>query len=215
MRGFYPSLVISFVTAAIIVFAAILKFSSPSPGSRMAKMEAKQTILEEIARYEEPLKEGEKPETLAVEPDSSVEKGESESKERRISSDRIEKSEEASPLKRGREFHISGNIDLAAREWGRLMTSGEVQNDYTIQLLIACQRQTILRAFKNVRGTDKLFYVKCRYKEMTCYKLCMGIYTSRSEAEAGRLQIPEYFTGTGNRPMVTSISKLRESIILK
>jgi len=200
IQGFYSSLLLSFVTAAIIIYAAVLKFSLPPPPAATQVTEEKATVSEKFLHNR-----------TIVETDVKVTPRSPEMPEEKIE----KKSKPSSPLARGTELFKSGDFDSAANAWERVITSPEYRNSYTIQLLLACKKETITKAFKHNSKSAGLFYVKNKYKEMACYRLCMGLYKSRDEAEAGRSNVPEYFSGMGNRPVIVPVSKLMEGVTVK
>ncbi len=194
MRGFYSSLFVSIVTAAIILYAAVLKFSAP-PARVNQQLVEKKAVIEESASRDY---------SAVTAPSQSAD---SESKKETMSG-----SSTPSPLESGAGLYASGNIDSAAAAWERAIKASEQQNCYTIQILLACKQETIANAFKNRDRRIELFFVRSSYKETTCFKLCMGLYANREEAEGARLRIPDYFTRAGNRPVVIPIAKLIEGM---
>ena len=198
IRGFYSSLLVSFVTAAIIIFAAVLKFSYPPPPSEHPKPENTPGTIEIPLQSK-----------IFSEPDSES-RSASEQQTSQDGMRKIEKQISPAFSLKGMELYRSGQYDAAADAWERILRSPEHRQDFTIQLLLACKRETITKAFSNSGETESLFYIKSRYKDMTCYKLCMGLYRNRDEAEVGRSNVPEYFSGIGNRPVIIPVSKLFE-----
>ncbi len=194
MRGFYSSLLVSTATAAIILYAAVLKFSTPTAQVTQQVIEKKAVVEESNLRNNSALHSSEQ----------STSSGNDE--------ETMSESTIPSPLKRGAAFYASGNINSAASDWERMVKASEWQNSYTIQLLLACKKETISDAFKNCNQRDELFFVRSQYREMTCYKLCMGLYSNRDKAESARLHVPDYFTRMGNRPVIIPIPKLVEGM---
>ncbi len=226
-QGFFPTLIICVVVAFIIIHVAFLKLtSSPDtdqqersytePSSVQAQSEDP-SFIEEPQYYDEPSITKES--LVTKEASEAMElpaKKESKSISSSKASTQIHKEmPSSSSLQRGYQFHKSGNYDKAASGWAEVITSAQHRNDYTIQLLLACQKETIVNAFKNHESPEQLYYVKWRHSGGECYKVCMGLYKSKEKAEANRKHIPKYFLRGGNRPIVTSVSSLAKGLSRK
>ncbi len=203
-KDFFCTLIISAVVAFIILHTAFLKLtSSPdaiSEDKSYPEVSQTQALVKEPSLAEKPaIKEKEYPlikkETAQVTPAESTAQIKTE-----FPLDNI--------LSKGYRFHQQGDYKKAADEWAKAIASKQHRNDFTIQLLLACQRDTITRSFKNLGSPEEFFYLKWRHDGRSCYKLCMGLYKSRKEAESKRHHIPKHFLSNGNNPIVVHVSSL-------
>lgn len=233
-KSFFPTLIISIVVAFIIIHAAFLKLTSDTDAASDEKLYGRATLLKSTDRkpsigkdssaIEEPVNI--KKPSFTREPsysreqsfikELSIKKGEpalirEESREITTSETPAHMTQEipVSPdLQKGYRYHQLGHHEKAIREWEKVITSSQHRSDFTIQLLLACQKDTITRSFKNSESPERLFYLKWHHDGRDCYKLCTGLYKSKKEAETGRQHVPEYFLKHGNKPIVVSISSL-------
>ena len=155
-QGFLPTLIICVVVAFVIIHVAFLKLtSSPDTGqqegsytqpSSVQAQSEDSSFIEESLSVDEP----------SISKESPVSKEASEAKELPT-----KKEMPSSPsLQRGYQFYKIGNYAKAASGWAEVITSAQHRNDYTIQLLLACQEETVAKAFKNHESPEQLYYVK-------------------------------------------------------
>ncbi|HZI94459.1 MAG TPA: hypothetical protein VFE84_09460 [Patescibacteria group bacterium] len=104
----------------------------------------------------------------------------------------------------GRESLASGDYLAASRLFGREISSRAGQ--YTIQLLTACQDETVRRAVDNARGSGDLFILSTRLDGRNCYRVFWGRYPSQSRArDALRRDVPSTFLQDRNTPRITRL----------
>ncbi len=208
-QGFIPTLIICIVVAFIIIHSAFLKLTS-SPDVKLEKesstLDSSVKVQEKgAARFEEPQSVQEP--LVANKSSASKESFETEMPSETPS--RIqEKTPSGSSLERGFHFHMIGNYERAADEYAKVIASARHQNDYTIQLLLACQVETILEAFKNAETPEQLYYIPWHHNGRECFKVCMSLFNSKGQAEKNRRQISKHFLKGGNNPIVISVSML-------
>lgn len=190
-------LILAVVVAFIIVHAAFLKLTS-SPEAIMEKEHYAKAITEQIT-----------PQEPAVHKESFQDQ-EPTPKEKppRIKEAKDFKNSRSPSFEKGYQFHKMGDYGKAVTEWVKVLSSFPHQNTYTFQLLLACREETILRAFQNCESPERLYYLKWQHDGKTCYKVCMGLFKSRQEAESKRQEISSYFLRDGNKPMVIPVSSL-------
>jgi hypothetical protein len=208
-QGFIPTLIICVVVAFIIIHSAFLKLTS-SPDAELKKESYTQASSAQTQDKEPPnIKE-----PLAVKEPSAAKKisASKESSGTEAPSETPAKVHNKIPsilsLERGYHLHKIGNYEKAAAEYAKVITAARHRNDYTIQLLLACQEETVAKAFKNSESPEQLYYVPWRYNGRVCFKVCMGLFKSKGQAESNKQHIPNYFSRGGNRPMVVSVSLL-------
>jgi hypothetical protein len=77
--------------------------------------------------------------------------------------------------------------------------------------MIACEEGTVRKARAAVAADDPLFVTRDPLRERSCYRLLWGLYGDRAAAETGAGTVPRYFTGSGIRPTVVSVGRLRSA----
>jgi len=104
----------------------------------------------------------------------------------------------------GRESLASGDYLAAARYFGNEVSARAGQ--YTIQLLTACQDETIRRAVQGARGAADLFILSTRLEGRDCYRVYWGRYSSAARArEALRRDVPTSFLQERSQPRITRL----------
>lgn len=96
-----------------------------------------------------------------------------------------------------RRLALAGRVREAAEAgagWARAR-SGR----WTLQVLLACEPETVTRAFREVPG-DELIVVPREYAGRSCYALCWGDWGSRADAEAATHRVPSHFD-SGGKPL--------------
>ncbi len=109
------------------------------------------------------------------------------------------------PPDRGRRALIRGDYRAAAREFGRDVTAAS--GDYTIQLLTACQDQTVKRAVDTAGGSPEVFILSTIVEGRNCYRVYWGRYPSQRKAqEALRHDVPATFRQQRSQPRITRLA---------
>lgn len=104
----------------------------------------------------------------------------------------------------GRDNLVAGDYLSASRYFGREVKRHVGQ--YTIQLLTACQDETVRRAVDGARGSPDLFILSTRLEGRNCYRVFWGKYSSQTRArEALRRDIPSSFRQEKAQPRITRI----------
>ena len=101
-----------------------------------------------------------------------------------------------------------GDPDRAARIFQDLVVA-ERPDRHTMQLMVACQADTLhsIRAWSGDRGS--LFIVPFSFKGRDCYRVCWGLYPTSGAAEGARSDLPAAYTESGLTPIVVPIVRLR------
>jgi len=101
----------------------------------------------------------------------------------------------------GRERLLAGDYRAAARHFGKQVSEGP--GGYTVQLLMACQDDTVRRAVENGRSSPELFILSTTFQGRSCYRVYWGRYPSQKRAQEAMLRdIPSAFLR--ERPRVTN-----------
>ncbi len=98
---------------------------------------------------------------------------------------------EASPA-RIRRLVLAGRIDEAARA-GRSWASGRPRDEWTFQVLLACQPGTVERAYRKVIDPGLVLLPARLADGRSCYRVCWGTFPSREAAAASLRDVPAYF----------------------
>ncbi len=103
----------------------------------------------------------------------------------------------------GRERLLAGDYRAAARHFGRQVSEGP--GGYTVQLLMACQDDTVRRAVENGRSSPELFILSTTFQGRSCYRVYWGRYPSQKRAQEAMLRdIPSAFIR--EKPRVTRLA---------
>ena len=65
---------------------------------------------------------------------------------------------------------------------------------YSISLEVACQPQTVIRAYNEVEPAGKMFILPARLGERSCFAVLWGSYRTIREARAAKTSVPSFFT---------------------
>jgi len=106
----------------------------------------------------------------------------------------------------GQRLLDAGTIDRAAETFGRALQpipSGR----YTLQVMIACEAETIRKARAGTRPDEGLFVLPVSVRGRGCYRVLWGVFESRDAASNATL--PAYFSASGVTPAVVAIDRLR------
>jgi hypothetical protein len=102
-----------------------------------------------------------------------------------------------------------GDVAGAARLFEEWIVS-ERHDRLSLQLMIACQDETV-KAARSRAGTDgALFILPYALKDRACYRVCWGVYEDPQSARAAISAIPPALTGE-TVPLVVPLSRLRRS----
>jgi len=105
---------------------------------------------------------------------------------------------------RGRQSLLAGDYPMAARHFGRHVTSRP--GGYTIQVAMACQDQTVERLVQQAGRASDLFILATQYRGQECYRVYWGQYGTENRArEALRTEIPAPLRSGQNKPWVTRL----------
>jgi len=105
----------------------------------------------------------------------------------------------------GRRSLIAGDYRAAARQFGREVSRSS--GDYTIQLLTACQDQTVKRAVDSAGASPQLFILSTIVEGRNCYRVYWGRYPSQRKAqEALRHDVPSPFRQQRSQPRITRLA---------
>ena len=91
------------------------------------------------------------------------------------------------------------------------MVAASPGDTLTLQVLIACEIENILKARHVTRPDGPLFVVPFRLQGRSCWRVCWGRYGDREAARAAAAALPSYFTTAGLTPVVVSFGRLRPS----
>jgi hypothetical protein len=89
------------------------------------------------------------------------------------------------------------------------LIAAEDPGRFTMQLMIACQVDTLKSARSSSGDGGSLYFVPFSFKGRDCYRVCWGTYASREEAQAARSTLPSSYEETGITPVIVSLSRLR------
>jgi septal ring-binding cell division protein DamX len=102
----------------------------------------------------------------------------------------------------------AGDAARAAGLFQDLVTE-EDPGRFTMQLMIACQVDTLQSVRSSSGDLGSLYFVPFFFKGRDCFRVCWGIYASREEALAARSALPSSYAESGITPVVVSLSRLR------
>ncbi len=101
----------------------------------------------------------------------------------------------------------TGQIDVAAAAFRGLVIE-EGPDSFTLQLLIACDPETIRHARAATPKDSPLFVVPFAMQGRSCYRACWGMYRAKAAALAAASTLPPYFSSAGVAPVVVSFGRL-------
>jgi hypothetical protein len=102
----------------------------------------------------------------------------------------------------------AGDVAGAGAIFARMVAATPADN-LTLQVLIACETENILKARNATRPDGPLFVVPFRLQGRSCWRVCWGRYGDRDAAHAAAAAMPPYFTTAGLTPVVVSFGRLR------
>jgi hypothetical protein len=114
----------------------------------------------------------------------------------------------AAPVPPGdaRALLVQGALPDAARSFAAAMAAGG-PGRFSLQVLVACAPENVQKAVAAVPG-EELFILPVNVKGRACYRLCWGVYDSRSAAEAALGGLPSYFRQGGVTPRLSPLAEL-------
>ena len=93
----------------------------------------------------------------------------------------------------GLEIFLAGDLDRAAAIWEELLAE-EHRGAFTLQLLTACQHDTVRDAQRSL-AAQELYLVTKKVNGRVCYRICLGTFGSREAAGRALAGLPgEYRT---------------------
>lgn len=101
-----------------------------------------------------------------------------------------------------------GRLPAAAQSFEQLIAAGG-PGGFTLQLMIACQPDTVKRARAQSGEDDSLFVLPYSYKGQNCFRTCWGIYSNKEAARAAVGRLPRVFAEAGIKPIVVALERLR------
>jgi septal ring-binding cell division protein DamX len=112
----------------------------------------------------------------------------------------------AAPGADARALLRQGSLPDAARAFATSMAPA-AQGRFSLQLLVACAPENVQKALAAVPA-EELFILPVNLKGRACFRLCWGVYDSRSAAEAAAAALPSYFRQGGASPRLSPLSEL-------
>ncbi len=76
----------------------------------------------------------------------------------------------------------AGEMDQAVALWDRLAADFS-DDDFLVEVELDCESGSLHNTFAKLRRPDDFFLLSRPFKGKTCYRLCLGLYQSREEAE--------------------------------
>ena len=115
----------------------------------------------------------------------------------------------ADRYRNGLEIFRAGDLAGAAAIWEALLAE-EHRGAFTLQLLTACQHDTIREAQRSL-GAQDLYLVTKKVNGRVCYRICAGTFASREAAGRALAGLPgEYRTaGASVRPVADVLERDR------
>jgi len=102
----------------------------------------------------------------------------------------------------------TGDAGGAARIFQEL-AAAEEPNRYTLQLMIACEVETLKTARARSGEGGSLYFLPFSLKGRDCYRACWGSYATKDEARAAGDGLPRGLLAAGIRPVIVSLGRLR------
>ena len=102
----------------------------------------------------------------------------------------------------------AGDVAGAGAIFARMVAASPADN-FTLQVLIACETENIVKARNATRPDGPLFVLPFRLQERSCWRVCWGRYGDRDAAHAAAAALPPYFKTAGLTPVVVSFGRLR------
>ena len=110
------------------------------------------------------------------------------------------------PPASARALLAQGALPDAARSFAASMAAGG-RGRFSLQVLVACAPENVQKAVAAVPA-EELFILPVNVKGRACYRLCWGVYDTRSAAEAALGGLPSYFRQGGATPRLSPLAEL-------
>lgn len=117
---------------------------------------------------------------------------------------RIKPLEEKRDLPDLRTAIRQGRLQYAVRVYRRHFSGHPAK--YSISLEVACQPQTVIRAFTDVDPAGKMFILTTKIGDRPCFAVLWGSYLTLQEARAGKASVPSFFTSQTS-PRIVALSR--------
>lgn len=101
----------------------------------------------------------------------------------------------------------AGDADGAAEAF-RALLAGQDPARLTLQLMIACQVESVRKARALSGAGEALFFIPYALNGRDCYRVCWGLYDVRAAAEEAAGGLPAPLLSSGAQPVVVSLGKL-------
>jgi hypothetical protein len=88
------------------------------------------------------------------------------------------------------------------------LASAQPPGTATLQVMIACQDETLRNARARSGGGD-LFFLPYAYRGRDCFRVCWGLYPTTAAAESAVPSVPQALLGPGGRPVPVALARLR------
>jgi hypothetical protein len=102
----------------------------------------------------------------------------------------------------------TGDVDRAAGVFQEL-AAAEDPARFTLQLMIACEPDTLRTARAQSGDRGSLYFVPYTFNGRDCYRACWGSYAGKEEAAGAAAALPAAYASSGIRPVVISMKRLR------
>jgi len=110
---------------------------------------------------------------------------------------------QSAPFLQGRSLLQQGRLRDAS---SRFVAAWEGRkNLYTVQLAVACEPETVARAFGSAGASTEFFILPKAYKGRSCYRLLWGSFTDRGAALRGIERVPRALLDSGLSPVPAPI----------
>ena len=122
------------------------------------------------------------------------------------------KSDNVSSSKQSKKVAVSNGVDRESYNEFILNSKNILianPESYTIQLELACQKETLDRAIELLREKDMIFFIPTKFRGNTCFIICYGIYNTMDEAKVAMEALDaEFFKD--NTPLIKQASKFNK-----
>jgi septal ring-binding cell division protein DamX len=111
--------------------------------------------------------------------------------------------------RKGAESFRAGDLAGAAAIWEALLAE-EHRGGFTVQLLTACQPDTVRDAQRSIAAQD-VYLVTKKVNGRPCYRVCAGVYESREAAARALAGLPGHLRigGASVRPVADVLNRDR------
>ncbi len=102
-------------------------------------------------------------------------------------------------------YYKEGDLENATKRWKEWI-SRIPSGYYTIQIEMACKKRSIDNNFKVLSEKERVYLLGKDFKGKRCYRILVGIYKSKDEAEAGKKGLPDSIKR--QKPIIKKVSEL-------